>query len=56
MFFSTTIKLVWSYSNALKTVIRIRMFLGLNDPDQDPYRVIIYTDPDPSINKQKKLR
>ncbi len=32
-------------------VLRIRMFLGLMDPDLDP--LVRGTDPDPSIIKQK---
>jgi hypothetical protein len=34
-----------------KPVLRIRMFLGLLDPDPDP--LVRGTDPDPSIIKQK---
>jgi hypothetical protein len=36
--------------SAMRISIRIRMFLGL--PDPDPW--LFCTDPDPSINKQKK--
>jgi hypothetical protein len=34
-----------------KAVLRIRMFLGLLDPDLDP--LVRGTDPDPSVLKQK---
>jgi hypothetical protein len=34
-----------------QAVLRIRMFLGLQDPDPDPS--VRGTDPDPSIIKQK---
>jgi hypothetical protein len=33
--------------------IRIRMFLGLLNPDPDPEQVVRGTDTDPSIIKQK---
>jgi hypothetical protein len=35
------------------TVLRIRMFLGLLDPDPDPSFRGMDPDPDPSITKQK---
>ncbi len=38
--------------------IRIRMFLGLLDPDQEPLVSVRGMDPDPdhSITKQKKIK
>jgi hypothetical protein len=41
------------YEKERKTVFRIHMFLGLMDPDPDPFVRGMDPDPDPSIIKQK---
>jgi hypothetical protein len=40
-----------THQTAFKAVFRIHMFLGLPDPDPDPF--VKGMDPDPFISKQK---
>jgi hypothetical protein len=46
--------LVSASPQIFKAVLRIRMFLGLLDPDPDP--LLQGTDPDPFINQAKIVR